>query len=94
MKIKKESCTSDLKGLHCSVLWCSDGWRYNVDTFMRQRFFVQDGLHFEEERFEKKVFSDVQYQEYIELINISESPKIWIERGHTEEKFTQLDSTS
>jgi hypothetical protein len=60
---------------------------------MRQRFFIQDGLQFEEERFEKKVFSDVQYHEYIELINISDSPKIWIERGDIEEKFTQLDST-
>lgn len=92
MKIKKECCVSDVKGLHCLVLWCSDGWRYNLDTFMRQRFIMDDELYFEEEPFEKKVFSDVQYHEYIELINISDSPKIWIERGDIEEKFTQLDN--
>ena len=60
-----------------------------METFKRHRFSLHDRLYVEEETFEKQVFSDVQYHEYIELIEISQSPRIWIEKGELTEKFSE-----
>ena len=90
--IKKEPYISDQnqKGQECLLLWCSDGWRYNLETFKRHRFIEENGLHIEEEPFTKKVFSDVLYHEHVEVIPLSEKPKIWVERGYTTEKFSEV----
>ena len=91
--IKREPCISEQnkKGHHCLLLWCSDGWRYNLESFKRHRFIEENGVLFtEEEPFTKKVFSDVLYHEHVEIIPLSETPKIWIERGDTIEKFSEL----
>ena len=84
------TCNSKEKGHHCLLLWCSDGWRYNLETFTRHRFIKEDILYCEEETFSKKVFSDVLYHEYLEIIFVSHSPKIWIERGDNTEKFSEV----
>jgi hypothetical protein len=90
-KLKREPyiCNSE-KGSHCLLLWCSDGWRYNLETYKRHRFVNEDVLYCEEETFSKKVFSDVLYHEHLEIIQISSSPKIWIEKGDNIEKFSEL----
>jgi hypothetical protein len=88
--IKRESCISDHKGVQCLLLWCSDGWRYNLETFKRHRFIEENGLFIEEEPFSKKVFSDVLYYEHVEVIPVSEKPKIWIEKGDRIEKFSEM----
>ena len=62
------TCNSKEKGHHCLLLWCSDGWRYNLETYTRHRFIKEDLLYCEEETFSKKVFSDVLYHEYLEII--------------------------
>ena len=79
------------KGFHCLILWCSDGWRYNLETYKRHRFITENDILFcEEETFSKKVFSDVLYHEHLEIIPISSSPKIWIEKGDNIEKFLEI----
>jgi hypothetical protein len=79
------------KGHHCLLLWCSDGWRYNIESYTRHRFSTEnDVLYCEEEQFSKKVFSDVLYHEHIEIIPVSSSPKIWIEKGDNIEKFSEI----
>jgi hypothetical protein len=92
-KLKREpyTCNSEKeKGVHCLLLWCSDGWRYNLETYKRHRFLSEDTLYCEEETFSKKVFSDVLYHEHLEIILVSSSPKIWIEKGDNIEKFSEL----
>jgi len=84
------TCNSKEQGHHCLLLWCSDGWRYNLETFTRHRFIKEDILYCEEETFSKKVFSDVLYHEYLEIIFVSRSPKIWIEKGDNTEKFLEV----
>jgi len=93
MEYKKESCISKLEGKKCLVLWCSDGWRYNMETLKRQRFsFSSINTYFiEEEIFTKSCFSDILFYEFIEIIFISNEKKIWIEKGLTfEEKFIEV----
>jgi hypothetical protein len=84
------TCNSKEKGHHCLLLWCSDGWRYNLETYTRHRFIKEDVLYCEEEPFSKKVFSDVLYHEHLEIIFVSDSPKIWIEKGDNIEKFSEV----
>jgi hypothetical protein len=84
------TCNSKEKGHHCLLLWCSDGWRYNLETYTRHRFIKEDVLYCEEEPFSKKVFSDVLYHEHLEIIFVSDSPKIWIEKGDNTEKFSEV----
>jgi len=84
------TCNLKEKGHHCLLLWCSDGWRYNLETYTRHRFIKEDVLYCEEEPFSKKVFSDVLYHEHLEIIFVSDSPKIWIEKGDNTEKFSEV----
>jgi hypothetical protein len=84
------TCNSKEQGHHCLLLWCSDGWRYNLETYTRHRFIKEDVLYCEEEPFSKKVFSDVLYHEHLEIIFVSDSPKIWIEKGDNTEKFSEV----
>jgi hypothetical protein len=34
------------KGFHCLILWCSDGWRYNLETYKRHRFITENDILF------------------------------------------------
>ena len=66
-----------------TYLWCSDGWTYDPIAKIRRKYELAGHSLFKmtEEPIVKTVFSDTQYTEEIEVTLISQSPKVWIERG-------------
>ena len=81
------SC-KELSSYTTTLLWCSDGWVYDIYKKTRRRYQT-DGvfLNIEEEPTTRTAFSDVQYTEEVKIIVVSESPRKWIEQG---ELFTQI----
>jgi len=77
------SLSKGIKYYTTSYLWCSDGWTYDVTAMVRRKYeSIEPGIfEMTEEPVTKGVFSDVQYVEKLEITMISESPRIWIERG-------------
>jgi len=84
MLIKKVTpLLSDGIKYNTTYLWSSDGWTYDSEKKIRRKYEELGNSIFEmtEEPYTKAVFSGVEYVEIIEVILISESPRIWIERG-------------
>jgi hypothetical protein len=84
MYIKKVAPSSFNGKKHkTTYLWCSDGWTYDTTGKVRRKYeVVGDNLfNMIEEPYNRGVYSGVQYVERIEVILISESPKVWIEMG-------------
>jgi len=73
----------DGKRYKTTYMWSSDGWTYDSAKMVRRKYLDMGNGIFEmtEENYTKSVFSGVEYVENIDVTVISESPRIWIERG-------------
>ena len=94
MLIKKVA-PSSCKGTKYTTtyLWSSDGWVYDTVKMIRRKYeVVAEGIfQMTEQPVIKTVFSGVEYSEKLEIILISENPKIWIENGEdTSDMFEEV----
>ena len=94
MLIKKVPPSSSKgKPYSTTYYWSSDGWVYDSAKMVRRKYQVMGGDIFQltEEPVVKMVFSGVEYTETLEITVISESPRIWIEKGtHALDMFQEV----
>jgi len=88
MQVKRHappSFYSSIKTYDTLLLVCSDGWTYDTIGQSRRQFLVdgEGNLSIKEEPSLRRTYSDILYSETVNIIIISEKPRIWIERGET-----------
>jgi len=86
MQVRKReppSSFNTLKTYETTLLWCSDGWVYDTAQQKRRQFLVagNDVFTMKEETTLRTAYSDVQYLETVIISLLSETPRVWIEKG-------------